>query len=67
MPNPRYEWVITFKFSLYSNHLERKVQPTLIIQELQTIKLKQHNISYIKIIKFNNLLRDDYHPAPAVA
>jgi hypothetical protein len=39
-----------------------KVSPTLIIQELQTIKYnKQHNSNYIKLIKFVNLLRDDCH------
>jgi hypothetical protein len=37
------------------------MQPTLHIQELQTIKLKQHNNNYIKLIKFINLLRDDCH------
>jgi hypothetical protein len=37
------------------------VQPTLIIQELQIIKLKQHNINYINQIKFIKLLRDDCH------
>jgi hypothetical protein len=31
------------------------VQPTLIIQELQTIKLKQHNINYINQIRFIKL------------
>jgi hypothetical protein len=39
--------------------LKRNVQPTLIIQELQTIKLKQHGINYSKLIKFITLLRDD--------
>jgi hypothetical protein len=34
------------------------VQPTLLIQELQTIKLKQHNSNYIKFI---NVLCDDCH------
>jgi hypothetical protein len=37
------------------------VQPTLIIQELQTIKLKQHNINYINQVRFIKLLRDDCH------
>ncbi len=38
------------------------MQPTLIKQELQTIKyIKQHNSNYIKLIKFINLLCDDCH------
>jgi hypothetical protein len=37
------------------------VQPTLIIKELQTIKVKQHNINYINQIRFIKLLRDDCH------
>jgi hypothetical protein len=38
------------------------MQPTLIKQELQTIKyIKQHHSNYIKLIKFINLLCDDCH------
>jgi hypothetical protein len=54
-------WVLTFKFYLYSNHFKRKVQPTLTIQELKTIKLKQHNNNYINQLRFIKLLCDDCH------
>jgi hypothetical protein len=37
------------------------VQPLLIVQELQTIKVEQHNINYINQIRFIKLLHDDYH------
>jgi hypothetical protein len=39
--DPYFQVLYLFK------HFKRKVHPTLIIQELQTIKcIKQHNISY---------------------
>jgi hypothetical protein len=44
-----------------ANHLERKVQPTIIIQEMQIIKVKQHSITYINQIRFIKLLRDECH------
>jgi hypothetical protein len=44
------------------NSFKKKIQPTLIKQELQAIKyIKQYNSNYIKLIKCVNLLRDDYH------
>jgi hypothetical protein len=41
--------------------LSGEVHPILLIQELQAIKFKQDNNSYINQVELIRLLRDDWH------
>jgi hypothetical protein len=45
--------------------LPRKVHLIILIQELQAIKLKQDNSSYIDQVELMKLLCDDYHKQTA--
>jgi hypothetical protein len=52
---------LTFMIQLSSNHIQEKMHPILLIQELQANKFKHHNNNYINQIELMELLCDDYH------